>query len=239
MGKYDIRKTKKLKFARIGGLSSVNQKGYAADGGSHHSPPATRGFYCFVWPYYEPFLLGGSWTAWPWVANSKFSYIRGKDGNIITDKHPEYETYESPNKVFQVPTKNWNKNADARPGWDDKVTDEERDRIDAEMDKDWEDNHKDEPRWMYAIQPKPKIFEYEGEIWSHLEKRFKPHQILARHGDWVKTSTSDYKVALNKEAHGAYVEYAKMGFYLSHRPTTKSPFRNHCKDDLEVFIEKI
>jgi hypothetical protein len=208
MAKYDIKKTKVLKFARFGGLSSVVQLGYKAKPKTFHSPPATRGFYCFVWPYYEAFLIGGSWTAWPWKLNSKFSYIRDAKGEIITDKHPEFETYISPNKVFQVPTKNWNKNADARPDlWDRtddtgrKYTDSEMDEIDARMDKDWEDNHKDEPKWVYAIRPSPKIFTYDGNLWHHLGTHLKPNQILKTKGGWTLSSMEDYRIALEKEMH--------------------------------------
>ena len=246
MAKYDIIQTKRLKFARFGGLSSVNQEGYVANGGTFHSPPATRGFYCFVWPYYELFLLGGNWTAWPWVVGSKFSYIRDKNGKIVTDKHPDYATYISPNKVFQIPTKNWNKNSDARPNYDVEISEAERDRIDAALDKDWEDNHKDEPRWMYAIRPSPKIFEHTGVIWHHLGECLKHHQILMRHGDWVKTSTEDHRLALEKEMHksrkdaiGGFGSGQKVKSPMKDAPSAKSPFRYGSKDHLECFIEKI
>ena len=50
----------KIQFIRWGGLSSVRQEGYQAISESFHTPPARRGIYAFVWPYIEPFLLGGT-----------------------------------------------------------------------------------------------------------------------------------------------------------------------------------
>jgi hypothetical protein len=44
-----------MKFMRVGGLSSIRQKGnYGRD--TFHSAPARKGIYAFIWPYYEPFL---------------------------------------------------------------------------------------------------------------------------------------------------------------------------------------
>lgn len=51
----------KLKFARVGGLSSVKYKPKAGsrwtDGG-FHTPPVRNGIFAFTWPYVEPFLVG-------------------------------------------------------------------------------------------------------------------------------------------------------------------------------------
>lgn len=49
----------KFIFARVGGLSPVKQKGYDASMPTFHCPPARKGIYAFMWPYIEPFLLGG------------------------------------------------------------------------------------------------------------------------------------------------------------------------------------
>ena len=51
---------KPIRFARVGGLSPVVQKGYKkhrTGEASTHTPPAKHGIYAFVWPYIEPFLL--------------------------------------------------------------------------------------------------------------------------------------------------------------------------------------
>ena len=48
---------KRVTFIRYGGLSAVRQKGFGKD--SYHAPPTRKGFYAFVWPYIETFLLSG------------------------------------------------------------------------------------------------------------------------------------------------------------------------------------
>lgn len=48
---------KPVKFCRYGGLSRKHQKGYGSL--TFHAPPARRGYYAFVWPYIEFFLLTG------------------------------------------------------------------------------------------------------------------------------------------------------------------------------------
>jgi hypothetical protein len=44
---------KSMMFHRVGGLSPIKQKG-------NDSAPAKYGFYAFIWPYVEPFLLGAT-----------------------------------------------------------------------------------------------------------------------------------------------------------------------------------
>lgn len=240
MAKFDLIKTSKLKFARFGGLSSVNQEGYSSRKRKFHTPPAGRGFYSFVWPLYEPFLLGGSWTAWPWVIGSKFSYVKDEKGEIVTDKHPEHEKYSGLSKIFSVPTKAWNKNRESAgpDGFDedfDDYTEKQRNEMHDAAEKDWEDNHKNEPRWMYAKKPKPRIFTYEGELWHHLGENLKPHHIISTKGSWVKSSMEDYRYALEREMHN----YRKQPTSYRMKTSDKNPFQSMCKDHLEVFIEKI
>ena len=242
MAKFDLIKTSKLKFARFGGLSSVKQEGYDNTSTNFHGPPAKRGFYSFVWPLCEQFLLGGSWTCWPWVIGSKFSYVRDEKGEIISDKHPDHEKYTS-NKIFSVPTKNWNKNCETRgPRWGDEdyndYTSEQLEEKEKAAELDWETNHKDEPRWYYAKKPSPKIFTYEGELWHHLGDHLKPHLIIATKGSWVKTSMEDYRHALEREMHKHRKRMMSEPFY-GLRASAKNPFQFLAKDHLEVFIEKV
>lgn len=240
MPKYDIKKTKKLKFARFGGLSSVNQKGYEAVPQGFHSPPSTRGFYAFVWPYYEFFLLGGSWTNLPWNKGTKFSYIRDKEGNIITDKHPQYEeisSREHNNQYWSAPTKEWSKHQEKWPEYDDPEYDAKKKLLDEE----WEKYNKDTPRWTYIRKPSPKIFEFDGELWHHLGHRLKPFQILASHGSWTKSSVDDYRVALEKEFHAARKDTMSWTWPSGSKIilSMKASMRHTSKDHLEVFIEKV
>ena len=76
-------------FVRYGGLSSVPQNGYKPEDHkdiTFHTPPARRGIYAFVKGFVEPFLLGGSE-----FDSRRMEYIRDGKGEIVTDKHPEYE----------------------------------------------------------------------------------------------------------------------------------------------------
>lgn len=239
MAKYDIIKTSKLKFARFGGLSSVKQEGYDNTNENFHGPPAKRGFYSFVWPLCEHFLLSGGWTCWPWVVGSKFKYVRDEHGNIITDLHPDFSKRGEHRKYFSVPTKNWNKNQAAiKETLFDGSDDAEHDAQYEAAKKDWEDNHKDEPRWVLAEKPSPKIFTYDGELWHHLGRNLKQHQILSRKSSWVKSSIEDYREALEREMHSSRKDMQRDPWRGALLPN-KSPFFCSSKDHLEVFIEKL
>ena len=98
----------KIKFARFGGLSSVNQRGYKSNPDSFHGPPCRRGFYAFVWPHYDFFLLSnGKTTMNPWNIGTKFRYVKDAKGNVIDDKHPEFKELSGKHKYWTVHTKLW------------------------------------------------------------------------------------------------------------------------------------
>lgn len=82
---------KDIKFARIGGLSPVKQKGYDPAMPGRHSPPCRKGLYAFLHPYYEPFLLGAVEYSGLGTKHSKFERVKDKNGNPIkienTDEH--------------------------------------------------------------------------------------------------------------------------------------------------------
>jgi len=77
---------KNIKFARFGGLSSVKQKGYNINMEGYHSPPSRRGIYAFLYPYYEPFLLGADEYSGINTKHSKFERVKNKDGEYIISK---------------------------------------------------------------------------------------------------------------------------------------------------------
>lgn len=247
MAKYNIIKTSKLKFARFGGLSSVNQRGYDSHPSDFHSPPAHRGFYAFVWPYYELFLLGAPETDDPRIPGSKFSYVRDKNGNIITDKHPEYESLCEVARYWSINTSEWNKFFKNYPPYEDSEdieNDQQKEERRIKREKfysDWDNTGF--PRSVMVTRPHPRIFSYTGELWHHLGEYLKPHQILKRHGNWVKSSMSDYRIALEKDMHNARKESTsfskKNTNLLNLLSSAKSPFRCYSKDHLEVFIEKL
>jgi len=80
---------KDIKFARFGGLSSVKQKGYSSDTDNYHAPPCKRGFYAFLYPYYEPFLLSGYDFSGITTKHSKFERLKDKKGNPVRTTNDE------------------------------------------------------------------------------------------------------------------------------------------------------
>jgi hypothetical protein len=224
---------KKIKFARFGGLSSVNQLGYDSKDDGYHAPPSKRGFYAFVWPYYEFFLLGGGeWTSHAWSIGTKFSYVKDGKGNIVTDKHPDYEHLYTSEKNWSIPTKEWHMYQLKYPDYEDPLYDEKVDAINAE----WEAN---KPRWVLVKKPSPKIFEYKGNLWHHLEDHIGPSGVLKRKGGWVLSPFDEYAKALEKDMHAA-VKLQMCEWSGNKLPmSTKNPYRGVCKDHLEVFIEKL
>lgn len=242
MGKIDIKREKSLRFARFGGLSSVNQRGYKAVTDDFHGPPASRGFYCFVWPYYEMFLLGATETSDPWTPGAKFKYVRDNKGNIVDDKHADFQILGEKNKYWTKTAKAWADHQKTLPEYPDddneyKAYSEKRDA----MNKAWEDAHPNAPKYVLVVKPHPKIFTYNGNIWSHLGAHVKDHQILARHGDWVKSSMEDYRAALEREMHVVRKAMYKdsIEYKWNMGPSGRNPFRYYSKDHLECFIEKL
>jgi hypothetical protein len=236
MAKYDITTTKKMKFARFGGLSSVVQKGYKSVSVGFHAPPARRGFYAFVWPYYEFFLLGG-YANQIRSPGSKFTYVRDKDGKIIGDTHPDYEKLSAIDSHWEIPTKIQDEFVNSFPHWDDADYKKKVDLLEAAH----EEKCVGIDRWVLIKKPSPRIFEYDGEIWHHLGKYLRGSDIIKSHGDWVKTDMKHYKMAFNKEMHSAKKSEMSTFDWNKKRalPSSRSPFRNVNKDHLEVFIEKI
>jgi hypothetical protein len=236
MAKYDIRKTKKLNFATFGGLSSDSQKGYGANIPSFHSPPRARGFYAFVWPYYEFFLLSG-YANMVWKPGSKFTYLRDKDGKVVDDKHPEFEKISNKdNNTWSIRTKKYEVHCKDIPDYDHPRYEE----IYKRVKDDWDKNHSHEACWVLVEKPSPRIFEYNGEIWHHLKDHVLPCGILNTKGDWVLSPMDYYRDAFEKEMHGSIKQQLNWGGESNKLPmSTKNAFRGITKDHLEVFIEKL
>jgi hypothetical protein len=124
-------------------------------------------------------------------------YIRDKDGNIITPSHPEYDDYINDYFGNYTPKKSADSHATLKNG-----------------------------ELSLLKNKRPKEFKYDGPIWSHLEYRMKPADILARKGAWVLTDMKAYIQALKKEV-GAYkVQQSLKGYTFT-------------IDHMEVFIEKV
>ena len=88
---------------------------------------------------------------------------------------------------------------------------------------------------------KPRIFEYEGELWHHLGKHCHGSDIIQRHNEWYKTTFDVYVEALRKEFHELRIEEEMFlrHFNKSEQIKSNNPTRFMSKDHLEVFIERI
>lgn len=170
-GKHDLNH-KKMWFIRYGGLSSKKQLGYNPNDKdvTYHAPPARHGFYAFVWPYIEYFLLGGDTYVNPKKQKKgqtlRIQYLKDKDGNRITQDHPEFEKFSNSNK-------NWS-------------------MIDRDQDQDKVNST------LYRNSNRKK-FTYDGDLWHHLGDYLDNSEILARRGSWVKSSIDAFRKALIKD----------------------------------------
>lgn len=108
-------------------------------------------------------------------------------------------------------------------------------------------------KYFIVVQNPPAIFEYTGNIWSHIgmycvrrgdftsseskEKTIiKDCDILKKSGSWVLTDIKTYKKAL--ETYVRWMKYdGSKENHFSNRGN--SPIENISKDELEVFIESI
>jgi hypothetical protein len=225
----------KIKFARFGGLSSVNQRGYISDVG-YHGPPCRRGFYAFVWPYYEFFLLsGGKWTSYPWAKGTKFSYVKDVKGNVIDDKHPEYDSLTEGTKYWSIPTKLWHNFQENHIDYNADYNEEERNA----MYDLWDKEHGDDAKFVLVQKPSPKIFEYTGNLWHHLGEYLSPSGVIKKKGGWTLSTFDEYKQALEKDMHQAIKLQTHQYNQRKIPYSTKNPYCGVCKDHLEVFIEKL
>ena len=232
----------KIKFARFGGLSSVNQRGYKSNTETYHGPPSRRGFYAFVWPHYDFFLLSnGKTTSYPWAIGTKFSYVKDSKGNIIDDKHPDFDELSEGHKYWSIPSKSWSNHMDI---WNDmekniQFPSSEYDKAREEFDAKWENENPNVGKYVFVKKPSPKIFEYTGNLWHHLGEYLGPSGVIKQKGGWTLSSFDEYVIALKKDNHEAIKlqthEYNQRKIPYS----TKNPYNGVCKDHLEVFIEKL
>ncbi|MFW6226167.1 MAG: hypothetical protein ACOC3V_04360 [bacterium] len=213
----------KYKFIRFGGLSSMEQKDrYNTD--NFHAPPKKKGIYAFPYPKVVKFLLGA--TNHPSNISNKSYWLKDDNGNKITSK----EFYEE----NQYDKKN------DRPFIKPKYVNLlKRRKIQIKDVFEVIGNENDEGdyvNWYMCVYKKPRIFEYDGEIWCHLIDNIKPENVIEYKGTWVKVSMIDYIKALNIELHNTRKEMIKL-FGINYKDL--DPFKFFVKDHLEVFIEKI
>jgi len=215
-----------MKFVRFGGLSSVYQEQYKAVDKSFHNPPKKRGCYAFVYGYIDKFLIGTTYE--PGHISNKSYWLRDDNGNKIkcddlfyTVKVKKSYSIEFISKISPIYIKLLKKQKI-------KVKD-----INCY-------------KGYTFVLKKPKVFEYNGEIWHHLGENLKPEQIIESNGSWVKTSMGDFELALKieykkllKDKHKTDKEFNILNFKGKQNPFNPSFGIKYNKDHLEVFIEKI
>ncbi len=215
----------KNKFIRFGGLSPVIQTHYqTGEEKPFHNPPRKRGIYAFPFPYIERFLLGA--TDDPTNISNKSQWLRDEDGNKIPSKDFYLDNYNEKIGNYDINPKYRNllkklnvKQADLRSSFD----------------------KKDEKSYITFLK-KPKVFEYDGEIWHHLGDHLKPHQIIETSGSWTKSDMDNYNYAFTMDVRAAKRDMLKSAKEFSGFSDfmKKNPYKSwFSKDHLEVFIESL
>jgi hypothetical protein len=214
---------KKLKFVRYGGLSPVKQDQYTTgDDKTFHNPPRRKGIYAFPYPYVEKFLLGA--TNYPGHVSNKAKWLKDENGNKIIDGD-FYKGYDKKTDRFIINKKY--------------ITLLKKLKI-KQSDIGCQEHNE---LFYVTVYNKPRIFDYDGEIWHHLTDKIKPHQIIELNGSWVKSTMDDYLLALQldiRDTKRYMLKTVKEWDGDISKYLTKNPYKNfNTKDHLEVFIEKI
>ena len=209
-------------FVRYGGLSSVVQRGFTTkkDTKTYHSPPARNGIYAFPEHWVEFFLLGGS----GYGTKNRTVKIKDAKGNVITNRHPDFEKYSGNKYMDRTDGKIW---------------------PDAKRDEDGEFSWDDCVHYLVK-HVRPRKFTYDGDIWHHLGEHLSKSQLIKHSGYWVLTNMPNFKAAFKSEMKQRRKDVLHM--FNSGDPKTKvkdaqflslNPYKFHSKDNLEVFIENI
>lgn len=213
----------KMKFVRFGGLSPVKQTHYdTSDEKSFHNPPRRRGLYAFPYPYIERFLLGA--TDDPSNISHKTQWLRDENGNKIKyeDFYGDYDPKTDKTTINPKYVKLLKK-------------------LGIKQNDIWASTGSDKVSYI-TVMKRPRTFEYDGEIWHHLGRHLKPHQIKATSGSWTKSDMDNYLIALNLEIRDTKRQMLKtMKEYIAITDLMKKdPYKTmYAKDHLEVFIEQL
>ena len=206
-------------FIRFGALSQMNQVRYGID--TFHAPPCKKGIYAFPQGIVDRFLLGA--TNDPRNPSHKSYWLRDENGIRINDKGFWDDNWNSKRNNFGINKK-----------YLPLIKKNKIKLKDIFTSSDYKEG--ETPIWYICVYKKPRKFDYDGDIWSHLGEHLKPEHIIKESGTWAKTIMEDYLTALQKEKH-SLKKYKIQVFGMGYKDT--NPFKNMCTDHLEVFIEKI
>lgn len=233
----------KIKFARFGGLSPVVQKGYRTNPKDRgfHTPPARKGFYAFIWPHYEFFLLGGSYSKLGKKnRQEKFEYVRDINGNKVKLNAVDFDWKKDSQEAELNPKlkkhlikgksgtfkRNYDGTDISEKFWTEEIRDEDGNWINSFLIK-----HK-----------KAKIFTHTGELWHHFNnKAVKPGDIIDEVDSWIKTDYDVFVRAFNRDKISCMIQQKDpdMHGFEQTQINSKAPYRGICSDHVEVFIERV
>jgi len=215
-----------MKFVRFGGLSSVYQDQYKTGDKSFHNPPKKRGCYAFLHGHIDKFLIGSTYE--PGHISNKSYWLKDDNGNRIKYDDIFYTVEVKKSDKIEFISK-------VNPTYIKLLKNRKIKVKDINCYKDYA-----------CVLKKPKVFEYNGELWHHLGEHLRPEQIIESNGSWVKTTMDDFEFALKieykkllKDKHKTDKEFNILNFKGRQNPFKPSFGIKYNKDHLEVFIEKI
>jgi hypothetical protein len=241
-----------IKFTRFGGLSPLKQDHYVPDfyDKGFHNPPVKKGFYAMISGYESQFLLGA--TDHPSHISGKSQWLKDDNGKLIewSDEKGEW-SYDEDKWIYSKDIKRLLKKYNIKESqlrWTRKIEFEcpNSSNCDDCVDKI---KCEDKTRYLFFIK-KPKVFTYTGELWHHLVDEVKQEDIIQKSGSWVKTTYSifceafhKHKVNLANSSYRSFGDDYNNAVDFANRKII-DPYKNsfgfrYCKDELEVFIEKI
>lgn len=226
-----MKKRNSYEFFRWGTLSPQDHKEGSLPGDSpfrgFHTAPVRKGFYAFPKGYIETFLLGKSPKDMipGKEGNGRFFYLRDLTGKkIIRDKYYNLRPDEKTAILRRVGIK----------------------EVQVDFCYTGDDDYSDDQKFIAVYSPRPKRFVYTGPyIWHHLRNydNNKPlvnsSDIIAEKGSWIKTTLDVWWRALKKsDTIYRWKSYINRGKGNRHGNPHTCPSW-YCKDDYEVFIERI
>ncbi len=228
---------RKIKFSRVGGLSPVLQKGYTTDSNnrSYHTPPSRKGFYAFIYPNFDIFLLGGEWSKLGKKnKHEKFEYLKDKNGDKIKYYKEDYP-YE---KVLSDSVEYIN------PKILKHMIQDKKSKFDVLTSKyfieDIRDVNGDFVNAYLIKKKKLKVFYHTGELWHHLKNSaIKPFEIIKEVGDWIKTDYNTFVRAYEQDRIDNVKMLKKDGVFPKEEINIKNVYKFISKEHLEVFIERL
>lgn len=205
-----------MKFVRYGSLQPHKQIRYGMD--TFHAPPCKKGFYAFPFKYVEFFLLGA--TSEPSNSSGKSQWLKDENGNLIKDEDLwDIDSYDTKTGRFDV-NKKYKKLIKKKKIKTSRLRSTEKNGIN-----------------YVTVLKQPKEFEYDGELWHHLEEGLNGKQelIIDCHGSWIKTDMKTYEQCLKRVAHIQYSDSYNVWGSIRNKDGLKA----YSKDHLEVFFEKV